>query len=87
MNELNGRVLRAIDVDETNNILVQIDSANERINVLNTKYYLLSVYDWDGLFLYKKKIDTKIQSIDYFYLLTDEKFSIVDKKNNLIHFL
>jgi len=86
MNELNGRVLKSISLEETNNVLVQIDALNERINVLNTKFYQLNVYDWDGVFLFKKKIDSKIDSIDYFYLLNDENFSIVDKKNNFIHF-
>jgi hypothetical protein len=86
MNELNGRVCKSISLNETNNILVQIDSLNERVNVLNIKHYFLYVYDWDGLFLFKKKIDTKIESIDYFYFLNDEKFSIVDQKNSLIYF-
>jgi len=86
MNELNGRVLKSISLDETNNILVQIDALNERINILNTKFYQLNVYDWDGVFLFKKKIDAKIESIDYFYLLNDENFSVVDKKNNFIYF-
>jgi hypothetical protein len=100
INELDGKMFKSFKIEEEElsdrkeNLIVRVDSM-QRVNVLNKKTLKMSVYSsmdaangsGAGLLVSQRVIDSKIQSLDYFYTFSDSTYCFIDRKNNLIHFV
>jgi hypothetical protein len=87
-NETNGKFLKFIGFEDNkkNSFILNVDLWNNKIYFVYTSKLQIDVFDLNGLFLYHKKIDSKIQNIDMFYALDENSFAIVDKRNQLVYF-
>ncbi|RNA40511.1 hypothetical protein BpHYR1_001656 [Brachionus plicatilis] len=88
ISERNGKVSKSFEIDFNRDLcLIQIDS-NDLVYVLNRKNLKLTVYNLDGILLVQKRLDPRrIEEIDYFHAFMDQRISVLDKKNRLIHFI
>ncbi len=99
MNETSGKYVKKININVSGhslgngngngngkNISIQIDAHSQRIFILNKKIFRMSVLNWDGMLISQKEIDANVQSIDKFYLIGENFFSVVDYENQLVHF-
>lgn len=86
VSERNGKVVKSFDIEFSRDLcLIQMDS-NDLLYVLNRKNFKLTVYNLDGILLAQKKIDPRrVDEIDYFHAYSDQRISILDKKNCLVH--
>jgi hypothetical protein len=82
----NVKIGEEYDNERKDILLVKVDTT-ERINVLNRKTYKIEAYSSAGAFLAESKVDTKIQSIDTFFVFdSDKSYCVVDRKNCVINF-
>lgn len=84
VNELNGKCVASIAFDSKNSQF-WLDPNESRVYVLNESKYLVDVFGWTGVWLYQRRIDSRIQSLDAFFVLNNDKFAINDKRNRLIY--
>ena len=90
LSESNGQCLQTIEFKNYNlnaNNIVKIDSTTGNIFVLDTSRNLLNIFDVTGAHQRQIGINSKISSIDSFFLLPNELICIVDKRNHYIHFI
>jgi hypothetical protein len=67
-------------------LLIRVDGT-ERINVLNRKLYKVEAFNESGQIVTDSKLDTRIQSIDSFFVFeADKSYCVIDRKNCVVNF-
>ena len=90
LSETNGKCLQSIVFKNYNlnkNSIVKINMTSGDIFVLDISRNLLHIFDTNGSHQRQIGINSKISSIDSFFLLSNDLICIVDKRNHYMHFI
>jgi len=84
LNEMNGKCVSEIRFGGKNSQF-SIDASEQKIYVLNERKSVVQVLSWSGKLLHESEVDSRIQSMDGFFVLNNEVIAINDKRNRLVY--